>query len=49
MMDHLTSHLVDGADDLEQLVVGDHPVAVDVVQLEGPWNNTDEQEHMSTT
>ena len=35
-LDHLIGHLVDGADDLEHLVVGDGPIAVDVVELEGP-------------
>jgi len=49
MLDHLISHLVDGADDLEHLGVGDRPVAVDVIQLEGPWKNTDEQGYLSTT
>jgi hypothetical protein len=35
-LDHLMGHLVDGPDDLEHLVVSDGPIAVDIVQLEGP-------------
>jgi len=35
-LDHLTSHLVDGGDDLEHLVVGDEAVLVNVIQLECP-------------
>ena len=47
-MDHLIGHLIDGPDDLEHLVSGDLPVAVNVVELEGPWKNTDEQVYTST-
>lgn len=34
--DHLSCHLVDGADYLQHLVVGDVTVLVDVVQLKRP-------------
>jgi len=32
-----TNKLVNGPDDLEHLVVGDCPIAVDVIDLEQPW------------
>ena len=35
-IDHLTSHLVDGSDDLKHLVVGDEAVLVYVIELECP-------------
>lgn len=35
-LNHAADHLVDGVHDLEHLVVGDVPVVVDVVELEGP-------------
>jgi hypothetical protein len=34
--DHMIGHLVDRPDDLEHLVGGDGPIAIDVVELEGP-------------
>lgn len=46
-LDHLIGHLVDGADDLEHLLIGDRPVAIDVVQLEGPWKYTEEERYVS--
>jgi hypothetical protein len=36
-LDHLTGHLVDTPDDGQHLVIGDVPILVDVVQLEGPY------------
>jgi hypothetical protein len=35
-LDHLIGHLVNSPYDLEHLIVGDRPIAVDVVELEGP-------------
>lgn len=42
-IDHLIGHLVDRSDNLEHFVVGDKPVAVNVIELESPYRDNKER------